>query len=193
MKKLSTYLFLLLFSFSVTSFADDISEFQIEGMSIGDSALDYFTEEQIQKNKMDYYKDKTFTPVQNDYLPFFETYDAVDFDYKTGDNNYIIHALSGVIIYEKNVEDCYKKQDEIVLELSKVFKDNAEQSKKDITKHPNDRSGKSKVTRVTFWFESGNYAGVHCYDYSKEHGSQDHLKVSFKTKEFNDFLGHAYK
>ena len=101
MKKLSICLFLILFSFSALSFADDISDFQIEGMSIGDSALDYFTEEQIQKNKKDYYKDKTFTPVQNDYLPFFETYDAVDFDYKTGDNNYIIHALSGIIIYEK--------------------------------------------------------------------------------------------
>ena len=42
MKKLSTYLFLILFSFSAPSFADDISDFQIEGMSIGDSALNYF-------------------------------------------------------------------------------------------------------------------------------------------------------
>jgi len=50
MKKLSTYLFLVLFSFSTPSFGDDISKFQIEGMSIGDSLLDYFTEEAIKKN-----------------------------------------------------------------------------------------------------------------------------------------------
>ena len=32
------------------SFADDIRDFQIEGMSIGDSLLDYFSEEEIKTN-----------------------------------------------------------------------------------------------------------------------------------------------
>jgi len=57
MKKLSTYLFLLLFSFHTPSWAYDISDFQIEGMSIGDSLLDYYSEEEIkkaQKNNYDY-------------------------------------------------------------------------------------------------------------------------------------------
>ena len=49
MKKLSTYLFLILFSFSAPSFADDIRDFQIEGMSLGDSLLDYYSEEEIEK------------------------------------------------------------------------------------------------------------------------------------------------
>ena len=61
MKKLSTYLFLILFSFSAPSFADDISEFEIEGISIGDSMLDFFSEEEIKNNiKLDY-----FSPIQN--------------------------------------------------------------------------------------------------------------------------------
>ena len=47
MKKLSTYLFLILFSFSAPSFADDIAEYQIEGNSIGDSLLDHFSKEEI--------------------------------------------------------------------------------------------------------------------------------------------------
>ena len=47
MKKLSTYLFLVLFSFSTPSFADDISEHQIEGISIGDSLLDHLSKEEI--------------------------------------------------------------------------------------------------------------------------------------------------
>ena len=41
-------LFVLLFSSSV--FAEDISDFEIEGMSIGDSALDFFSEKQIKEN-----------------------------------------------------------------------------------------------------------------------------------------------
>ncbi len=51
MKKLSTYLFLILFSLSAPSFADDIRDFEIEGMSIGDSLLDYFSEEEITNKK----------------------------------------------------------------------------------------------------------------------------------------------
>ena len=53
MKTLLT-LFVLLFSFPV--FADDISDFQIEGMSIGDSLLDYMSEEKILKNQTNYFQ-----------------------------------------------------------------------------------------------------------------------------------------
>ena len=45
MKRLLAYLFLvlvLIFSLQSWTKADDISEFEIEGMSIGDSLLDYF-------------------------------------------------------------------------------------------------------------------------------------------------------
>ena len=55
-------LLVLLFSFFLFSshyvFADDISDFSIEGISIGDSLLDYMTEdeilEEIELNKNDY-------------------------------------------------------------------------------------------------------------------------------------------
>ena len=49
MKRLSLYLFLILFTLPTPSQADDIRDFQIEGMSIGDSLLDYFSEEEIKK------------------------------------------------------------------------------------------------------------------------------------------------
>ena len=49
MKKLLILLFSLFFLSSPSVFADDISDFQIEGMSIGDSLLDYMTEEEILK------------------------------------------------------------------------------------------------------------------------------------------------
>ena len=55
MKRLSLYLFLILFTLQAPSLADDISDFQIEGMSIGDSALDYFSEQEIKNSKVDYY------------------------------------------------------------------------------------------------------------------------------------------
>ena len=92
MKKLSTYLFLVLFSFSTPSFGDDISKFQIEGMSIGDSLLDYFSKKQIINNKVDYsYKNNDFYAVKFDNLISSETYDGGEVYLKTNDENYIIY------------------------------------------------------------------------------------------------------
>ena len=50
MKKLSTYLFLILFSVQTSSLGSSISDFQVEGISIGDSLLDYMSEEEIKNN-----------------------------------------------------------------------------------------------------------------------------------------------
>ena len=58
MKRLLAYLFLVLvlaFSFQSLSKADDIKDFEIEGMSIGDSLLDYFNEKDILNNKLNYH------------------------------------------------------------------------------------------------------------------------------------------
>ena len=93
MKTLVVILVLCLLFISAPSRTDDISEFEIEGISIGDSALDYFTEGQIKDNSFDYYNDKLFTPVQTEHLPFFNTYDGIDFDFKTNDKDYIIHQI----------------------------------------------------------------------------------------------------
>ena len=78
MKKILT-LFILIFFFNLHVQAENIEDFEIEGISLGDSALDFFTKAQIKKNKRNYYKSKTYIPVQNDRMSFFKTYFAVDF------------------------------------------------------------------------------------------------------------------
>ena len=59
MKKLLATLILILM-FQTPSQADDISDFQIEGMSIGDSALDFFSEDELKNARVESYKDKKF-------------------------------------------------------------------------------------------------------------------------------------
>ncbi len=49
MKKLLSYLIIIFFSSLTFSFSEDISDFQIEGISVDDSVLDYFTEETLEK------------------------------------------------------------------------------------------------------------------------------------------------
>ena len=173
----------LLFSSSVV--ADDISDFQIEGMSIGDSALDSFSEKQIKENEFSYHN-KKYKRVQNDNLPFFNTYDAVDFNYRTGDKRYIIQSLSGILLYKYNVEDCYPKMDLIINDLKGNFNP-IEFLDKETFKHQNDPTGKSEFTDAVFHFKSG-YIIVTCYDYSEAHGNTDHLSVSISTFEFAEWL-----
>ena len=54
----------LIFIFQSTTKADDIRDFLIEGMSIGDSALKYFDKKILEKNKeYEWYEDKSFIPI----------------------------------------------------------------------------------------------------------------------------------
>ena len=102
MKKLLGIVVLGLFLITPSQ-ADDIRDIQIEGISIGDSALDYFSEEKILNNRVHYFKDKKFTPVEINYAPFFEVYWKVSFAYKSEDKKYIIERLSGSIDFSNNI------------------------------------------------------------------------------------------
>jgi len=193
MKKLSTYLFLIFFSFQASSWADDIRNYEIEGMSIGDSLLDYFSEDEIKNNIVKtYYKYKStkkFVAVEFYEVPFFKTYkDGIQIHLKRNDKKYEIYGLSGNIWYKENFDDCYKKQNEIDKELSKVFKE-AEREYASKTKHPADESGKSNVTYIVYWFKLGDHAAIDCTDWSsKMKPRRDNLSVNLITKELNDWL-----
>ncbi len=194
MKKLSTYLFLLLFSFSAPSFADDIRDFKIEGMSIGDSLLDYFTKEYI-KNKLR----ESVYPNQNEihhvFLlnePTFNIYEGIQVHVRTNDEKFIIIGIDGFIYFEDNIENCYKKKDEIVTELSNFFEDVIVDDD-GIQNYPDDETGESKTTTVYFDFKSGDTAKVGCVKWGKSIKSKnkeivDNLRVTINTKEYTYWL-----
>ena len=191
MKKLSTCLFLILFSLSAPSFADDIRDFQIEGISIGDSLLDYMSKKEIKKyTGKNYYKVDKFL-VANFSLPSFETYDSVQVNYKKNDNKYIIHSIGGDIYYYNNIEDCYKKKDEIVAEISETLKSF---KKKDLgrVRQSYDKIGKSYVTGISFSSSSNDDIHVACYDWSEEikkaKNIPDYLRVGIASGEFDFFI-----
>ena len=121
MKRLSLYLFLILFSLQTPSQADDIRDFQIEGMSIGDSLLDYVTEEEINLNlsKLDW---RYELPEQKFIVTTiskesFETYEYLQIHLRKNDKKYIIHSIDGMKDYE-NIDECFKDQKKIAEELS---------------------------------------------------------------------------
>ena len=191
MKKLSTYLFLILFSFSAPSFADDISEFQIEGMSIGDSLLDYFTEETIKKNtskEVSEVRTKKFYDVNLFELSHFETYDIVQITLKFNDKNYKIYGVDGIIYFKNKIKDCYKKQQEVNKEFSEDF-EYVEKGERGTIDHP-DYDG-ATTNDIFFLLKTGEVLMINCTDYSNkdnEAGDEDLFRIGLWTKELNEWL-----
>jgi len=190
MKKLLAILVLILFTFQTPAWADDITDFQIEGMSVGDSLLDYFSEKEITNQDTFFYKNKKFAIAAFE-KSSFEIYDAVQFTYKPKDKKYKIYAVESFLFF-KNFNDCYKKKDEIVSELSEFFKNDATEVNEGTKAHDYDKTGNSKVTSYYFYFNAGGFCDVGCYDWSekltKERGWDDELRITIASKEFEKFL-----
>jgi hypothetical protein len=108
MKRLILIL-VLTFSFQSLSKADDISDFQIEGMSVGDSLFDYFNKEEILKYAVNPYNSDIWT-TYSDMFKNSNTYDGFQVTFKKDDHQYKIESVVGQLLYEKNIDKCYKKK-----------------------------------------------------------------------------------
>ena len=185
MKTLLT-LFVLLFSSSV--FAEDISDFEIEGMSVGDSLLNYISEDEIISeidiNKIAY---NNFTNEFGEVYLFgnFDIYDRLSFFVKPKDKHYSIYSIKGSILYDDKLEQCFAKQKEIEKEFSLIYK-NATKRKATI-EFDWDPTGESVTHNTYFDFDSGDYIRVSCAKYKKslkiENNWSDSLQVAIGTKE----------
>ena len=142
------FILILTLSFQPWTKADHIRDFQIEGMSIGDSALDFYSKKQLKKFMKDYYpKSKKFYLLEND-ISSFQNYDSVQFAFKKKDKEFIIYGLSGSIFYEKNVNKCLSKKNKIENELNSIFKDSEIKHYGEWIRE-DDPSGKSKQLAQT--------------------------------------------
>ena len=208
MKKLLILLFSLFFLISSPSiFADDISDFEIEGMSIGDSLLDYMTEdeilEEIELNKDDYYYLNEPNKYAEVYLwKDFPTYDQMTFIIKNNLKNqfvtnkndekdkYTILSIRGIIQYQEDFDGCIVKRDEVVGELTKMFPNAL---KEEWTKvHPLDPSGNSIFYLVTMVLSNGDEVKIHCSNWDEtfrlKNKMSEGLSIELSSKEVVSWL-----
>ena len=92
---------ILTFSFQSLTKAEGIRDFQIEGMSLGDNLLNYFTKNQIINNLANYYNDKEYsvTELNSANLDYF----IIQVHYKKEGKKFIIYALDGLFEIENMV------------------------------------------------------------------------------------------
>ena len=181
MKYLSLYLFLILFSFQAPSQAEDISEFQIEGMSIGDSLLDFFSDKTINKALDESHKGKLFI-TKTIKLKDSDMYEYVQVSYRTSDKNKKLHSVVGVKVFPDNIKRCKKEMKKIDSEFSLLFNFAI---KKDWGKY---NASQGHYFPITFDFKDKSRAMIACYDWNKESGINDNLKVTLYSAEYREYL-----
>ncbi len=92
-------------------YADDIRDFQIEGMSIGDSLLNHYKENEIRNLKKVFYpKSDKYYLLEGIKSKKKNEYEHLSFHLKKNDKQYIIHSISGGILYKKNFKNCLVKK-----------------------------------------------------------------------------------
>ena len=185
MKRLSLYLFLVLFSFQTTSQADDVRDFQIEGMSVGDSLLDFMSKSYIDDDTVFLYKNKKYATIFSNRKK--EIYDDVQISFLANDSKYLISDMEGKLYFPNDIKGCLNKKETIVKEISDLLGDEVKKSKIN-RNHRGDKTGKSKIFINSFWFEDGSTLQVYCTDWSEEIGHEDELKVVVASKEKLDFI-----
>lgn len=182
---------ILIFSFQSLTKADDIKDFQIEGISIGDSLLKYYSETEIKKALKDgyYYKDNKFVDVF--FYPKSDSiYDDLQITIKPKDDSYKIYVMAAKILYKNNIKDCYSEKEKTVTAVKNIFSKKIK-NRKVKRKHNADKSGKSKYESNVFEFNEGIIEAT-CFDWSKKVTYTDSLMLAIKSDEFINFMQTAY-
>lgn len=186
--------------------ADDIKDFAIEGISIGESALNHFDVNDLEKGKKEKY---TYFYPENKFIKVAistgesggtalkiasKIYDDLSITIKPNDKNYIIHSLSGRIYCEDNINICINLQSEVIRDLAHIIKNAEKNTYKD--PHPLDQSNKSFVYGNDFYFKENGSISISVYDWSdkmtKERDWTDSLQIGVNSEMFDKFLWSIY-
>jgi len=203
MKKIF-FLIILVFSFQTLSLADNIQYFQIERMKIGDSALDYFSETELEDNEQGWHN-YSYKEYSTSFMPGKGAYNWFLISYKNDDSNFIIEGLVGgldAMIY--NDKECNNKLDAAALNISELFKNTAQEEKKSYKLAADAArtypfAGKSSVTSLSFNFIDGAKIILACYNMDKlasENTSyltsvlkqKDSFRIDVRSSTFENYL-----
>ena len=175
---------------STSAYTDNIKDFKIESMSIGDSALNYFTESQLEDGELDWFN-YSYKEYSTSLVPGKGIYDWFKISYKGADEDFIIEGLVGIVIKKKyEDEKCNKELDNTALKISELF-NNTKPRKKQLFKiaynprkifQESNPSGKSTATSISFDFKDEGKIILSCYNMDKATN-----QIDSPIKDINQF------
>jgi len=193
MKKLLT-IFILSLCFMLSSKADDITDFQIEGISLKDSLLKHFPESEIKRfynydNLPSDMKYRIAEVNRGESTKKFNIYDNLQFFYKPNDKNYIIYGIGGSVFCNSHKE-CLNLKKEIVKDITSIFKNKIPQNIS--FKHPDDKSGKSTVEISKIVTAKNGQVAVEYYNWTKKVKYKKNIRITFSTNDVIKWISNNY-
>lgn len=189
MKKFLLFLFFI-FNIHSLSVADDIGDFEIEGLSIGDSLLDLASDEQIRsaKSNSQYPNDK-YIVYEVDKFIKSSTYTKISATTKKNDEKYIITSLSG-LMYFKDLNECLNTRKKIKSDVEKLLNfDDVEEAKY------KSQDGKATIHAIQFYLKPYPLVEAIVLNCKVYFSGQDiRLSTAVNPEEYAYFLiNEAYK
>ena len=163
----------IIISYCNTAQSNDIQDFEINGVNIGDSLLDYFTKEEIENSTKTNYPNQKFYDIH--ISAESDQYDQLTYTVKNGDDYFTIEQLSGDKFYyqtdsDKNIDKmhlaCLKQKDEISKQFENMLSVNKKIDYEHIYKTVDD--GKSFSVVTDFNFDDGSAIRIYCNKFTKE-------------------------
>ena len=190
MKKILLILFIT-FSFQSLIKADDIKDFEIEGMSIGDSLLEHISKKEILENIINYpYTSDKYYVTSIRSLKYLKFYEFIEIYLKKNDKKYIIYSIDAAQFYNDKAK-CLKKMDDITKDISGIFATQIKDNKEKLINH-GDPSGKSIYYRTDWEVNNNDLVAVECYFWSQgmkdKYNYSDHIRISATRVEIDDWL-----
>ena len=184
---------IILISFINIAYADDISDFELEGFSVNASLLDFLSEDQILK-KTEYELEQ-----KNNKQMGFVSFNNIDMKsdnfllikawYNTKDPEYKIKSISAFVDTYIDIDKCLVQKDKIVNEVKNIFT-NTERYDEGWAEHAFDKNSRTNITYFLFTYtqSTSSFIRIGCYDWSKSTGYDDQLRIEITTEDYYNWL-----
>jgi len=178
----------LIFSFQSWTKADDIRDFELEGISLGDSLLNFYSKSYIDD------LEKTIYPASDRFYQIAlntesSEYDEISIILKKNDNKYKIHNIGPAKFFENNLKACKKFMKGKIAEILSIVKN----LKKNTYEYKYDIDDKKSIAYITdFIFPDGSSIRTFCVDWSKvtekKRNFTDNFTLDLSLREYLDWL-----
>ena len=185
------FILILIANFNINiSYANDVKEIELDGMSLGESLLKFTSENEIKKNEINYFDDE-----RQYYVVFYNKnlskFDDMEIYLKTNDKKYIMKSINAGI-YPKNLKECLKIKDEYINEITSTLNlDFVDAS------YTHNYYTNSYINGDVAYLKGG-FISLDCMFFDKKDknkfpGLVDNLSVTLSLNEINDWIETGYK
>ena len=184
------FVLIIILSFQSLSKANDIKEIELDGMSLGNSLLEFTSESEIKKNKLNYFEDE-----RQYYVVFYNKnlskFDDMEIYLKTNDKNYVMKSINAGI-YPQNLKECLKIKNEFKNEISSALNIDFIDASYTHNYYTN-----SYINGDVAYLDNG-FISLDCMFFDKKDKDKfpalvDNLSVTISLNEINDWIKTGYK